>query len=510
MIGEQSYDEILNQWFSHYLYGVDNGIENMPAVTAQSNNDTKVWNTYDDWKTEDAITLTGESAKEKTASISSDYDAIGVNKDNWEEVFTGGSTASSAMYTMDVTADTVLKGSVAVNFQAATTNGAMVETPRGESRSAVDHDSAVDPAALDHDNYVGAAATGETVDTPEASLINRDGLMVSAMLVDIAPEGETFPAFNTAPTYVEKTILAKDGAWMGGGLENLDLVELKPTDVSYKIVARGWMDLCNPGAGYDSASAQNKVKLVEGKYYDYTLYLQPNLYEVEAGHRLALVIYAYEPGKATYAQNYTITVDNASVSAEIPVEKAPSNPTGLPYTDVAADSWYYEAVKYVTDQGIMNGTTPTTFSPMTTTSRAMIVTMLWRMEGSPVVNYRMDFTDVKEDAYYAEAVRWAASEGIVDGYEDGTFGPDKTVTREQMATILYRYAQEKQYDVSGRNDLSAFADAARVSAYAKEAMQWAVDAGLISGIGDNLVPQNGANRAQVATMLMRFAENVNQ
>ena len=82
----------------------------MPAVTAQSNNDTKVWNTYDDWKTEDAITLTGESAKEKTASISSDYDAIGVNKDNWEEVFTGGSTASSAMYTMDVTADTVLKG----------------------------------------------------------------------------------------------------------------------------------------------------------------------------------------------------------------------------------------------------------------------------------------------------------------------------------------------------------------------------------------------------------------
>lgn len=115
------------------------------------------------------------------------------------------------------------------------------------------------------------------------ALINRDGLMVSAMLVDIAPEGETFPAFNTAPTYVEKTILAKDGAWMGGGLENLDLVELKPTDVSYKIVARGWMDLCNPGAGYDSASAQNKVKLVEGKYYDYTLYLQPNLYEVEAG-----------------------------------------------------------------------------------------------------------------------------------------------------------------------------------------------------------------------------------
>ena len=177
---------------------MDNGIENMPAVTAQSNNDTKVWNTYDDWKTEDAITLTGESAKEKTASISSDYDAIGVNnKDNWEEVFTGGSTA--AMYTMDVTRDTVLKGSVAVNFRLPPPTVRWWETPRGESRSAVDHDSAVDPAALDHDNYVGAAATGETVDTPEASLINRDGLMVSAMLVDIAPEGRPSPPSTLRP-----------------------------------------------------------------------------------------------------------------------------------------------------------------------------------------------------------------------------------------------------------------------------------------------------------------------
>lgn len=124
------------------------------------------------------------------------------------------------------------------------------------------------------------------------------------------------------------------------------------------------------------------------------------------------MIYAYEPGKATYAQNYTITVDNASVSAEIPVEKAPSNPTGLPYTDVAADSWYYEAVKYVTDQGIMNGTTPTTFSPMTTTSRAMLSPCSGG-GGEPCGELPQDFTDVKEDAYYAEAVRWAASEGIV-------------------------------------------------------------------------------------------------
>lgn len=509
LIGEQSYDEILNRWFSHYLYGVDNGIEDMPAVTAQSNNDSKVWNTYDDWKTDKAISITGTDAAKKTASISSDYAAIGVDRSNWKDVFTSGSTDSSAMYAMDVTGDTVLKGSVAVKFRAATTNGEMVQTPRGESRTGVDHDNAVDPSALDHDNYVGMASVGGTVDTPKATLIDRDALMVSAMLVDIAPEGKTFPAFNPDYTYVPKKMLAKGGAWQGGGLKNMDLVELETTDVPYKIVAQGWMDLCNPGAGYDSASAASKVKLEEGKYYDYTLYLQPNLYEVKAGHKLALVLYAYEPGMADYAQNYTITVDNTSVNATIPVDQMPNGPvvpTDLPYKDVAADSWYYDAVKYVTEKGIMNGTSATTFSPMTTTSRAMIVTMLWRMEGSPVVNYAMDFSDVPGEAYYAEAVRWAASEKIVDGYGNGRFGSDDPVTREQMAAILYRYAQHKGNDVSGQNDLSAFPDASSVSSYAKPAMGWAVETGLISGVGSNLAPRSGASRAQVATMLMRFAQ----
>ena len=383
---------------------------------------------------------------------------------------------------------------------------------RGESsQTVVDHDSAVDPSALDHDNYIGQATSGRTVQTPDKALIDRDGLMVSAMLVDIAPEGQNFPAFNTNPTYVDKTTLAKGGAWQGGGLPNLDLVELKTSNVPYKIIARGWMDLCNPTAGYDSVTAADKVKLEEGKYYDYTIYLQPNLYEVEAGHKLALVIYAYEPGKASYSQNYTITVDNASVSASIPVDQLPaSQPTALPYTDVAADSWYYDAVQYVTDEGIMNGTSSTTFSPMTTTNRAMIITMLWRMEGSPAVNYAMDYTDVPADAYYTEAVRWATSEQIMGGYGDGLFGPENAVTREQMATILNRYAAYKGYDVSGQNDLAAYPDAGTVSEYAKTAMGWAVDAGLINGIDGSLVPKGGANRAQVATMLMRFAESVAQ
>ena len=511
-IGDQSYDEILNQWFSHYLYGVENGIENMPAVTAQSSHDAQVWNTYDDWKTDQAITLTGASATEETSSISSNYAATGVDRSNWQDTFTSGSTASSAMYTMDVTADTVIKGSVAVSFQAATTNGKTVAAPKGESTALVDHDSRIDLAALDHDNYVSQASTGETVNTPDAALIDRDGLMVSAMLVDIAPEGETFPAFNTNPTYVDKTVLSEGGAWMGGGLKNFDLVEMTTTDVSYKIIARGWMDLCNPGSGYDSSTATDKVKLVEGKYYDYTLYLQPNLYEVEAGHKLALVIYAWEPGMAEYTQSYTITVNNASVSASIPVDSSTSS---LPYTDVSTGDWYYTAVQYVTDAGIMNGTKPTLFEPDTTTTRAMIVTMINRLEGSPVYEGEPKgapvFDDVGVGSWYYDAVRWAASEGIVAGYGNGYFGSEDTVTREDLAVILYRYAQYKGYDLTASRDLSAFTDAASVSDYAKEAMEWAVSTGLITGVKpDTLSPKTGADRAQVATMLMRFAEKVAQ
>lgn len=171
----------------------------MAAVTAQSNSNTDVWTTYADWKADESVTLTGASATEKTSTISSDYAAIDVTRRNWKDILTSGSTASSSMYTMDVTKDTVIKGSVAVNFKAATTNGEEITTPRGETKAVVDHDNLVDIARLDHDNYVGVASTGETVQTPDADLIDRDGLMVSAMLVDIAPKARPLPPATPTP-----------------------------------------------------------------------------------------------------------------------------------------------------------------------------------------------------------------------------------------------------------------------------------------------------------------------
>lgn len=437
-IDGESYNNVLNRWFSHYLCGVENGAENMAAVTAQSNVDASVWNTYDSWTTDESIALSNADDT-GTTTINSDYATQGINRRNWRDALTAGSTDVSAMYTMDVDADTVIKGSVAVSFTASADNYDAPETtsPRGT----VDHDNYVgeETNALDHDNYVGAASAdgAVTVSLPDgADLIDRDALMVSAMLVDIAPEGTTFPAYNTQGSYVPKTITA-GGAWMGGGLNNYDYAELNATDVSYKIIARGWMDLCNPGAGYDSASAGTKVALKVGENHDYTIYLQPNLYTVKEGHKLALVIYTYEPGKANYSQDYQITLENASVSAEIPVDKIPAVPA-LPFTDVPADTELYAAVKWAAANGVTAGTSATTFSPNDTCTRAQAVTLLYNAAGAPAVSDTVSFADVAADAYYADAVAWAAANGVTVGTSATTFSPDDACTRGQIVCMLYR------------------------------------------------------------------------
>ena len=182
----------------------------------------------------------------------------------------------------------------------------------------------------------------------------------------------------------------------------------------------------------------------------------------------------------------------------------------LPFTDVAEHAWYADAAAYVYEHGLMAGTSATTFAPDVTTSRAMIATILWRMAGSPVVNYAMNYTDVAQGQWYSEAVRWATSEGVVTGYGNGLFGTNDPITREQLAVMLHRYAQHEGCDVSIGEDTNilSYADAFTVSEYAVSALQWACGAGIISGTGDGstLTPQGEATRAQAATVLMRFCE----
>ncbi len=182
--------------------------------------------------------------------------------------------------------------------------------------------------------------------------------------------------------------------------------------------------------------------------------------------------------------------------------------SGMKFTDVATSSWYYSAVKYMQDKGLMAGTSTTTFSPDMTTTRAMIVTILYRMENEPAAT-ASTFPDVAAGQWYSNAVAWAAANGIVSGYDNGNFGPEDIITREQMAAILFRYASFKGYDVTKTANLSAYGDGTQVSEYAQSSMQWANGAGLITGTDTNLLlPTGSATRAQVASILMRFLENI--
>lgn len=183
--------------------------------------------------------------------------------------------------------------------------------------------------------------------------------------------------------------------------------------------------------------------------------------------------------------------------------------SGLPFGDVKTADWFYNDVKYVYEKGMMAGTAADVFAPNATTTRAMIVTILYRLEGSPAVTGTSAFVDVPAGQWYTDAVNWAAANQIVKGTSATTFAPNDSITREQMAAILYRYAQYKGYDVTKKADLSGYSDNGQVSAYAKDALAWANAAKLINGVTNTtLAPQGNATRAQVSAILHRFCNGV--
>lgn len=207
---------------------------------------------------------------------------------------------------------------------------------------------------------------------------------------------------------------------------------------------------------------------------------------------------------------YTFTMPASAVKVGVSYVKATETPSETKFNDVSANDWFASAVDYVTGKGMMNGTADNTFSPKANTTRGMVVTVLYRLENQPSTSVA-SFTDVASGAYYANAVAWANANGIVSGYGSGKFGPNDKVTREQLAAILYRYAQYKKYDVSVGEDTNilSYDDAQSISSYAIPAIQWACGAGVVTGkSGSKLDPKGNATRAEVAAMLMRFCENV--
>ena len=201
----------------------------------------------------------------------------------------------------------------------------------------------------------------------------------------------------------------------------------------------------------------------------------------------------------------TYTVDKLTVSTRIEVTFTNGK---LPFTDVRESDWFYDDVVFAYENGLFSGTSDTTFSPNTSMTRAMLVTVLYRLEGQPAVNGRSGFSDVQYNGYYEDAVTWAADNGIVNGTSTSTFSPNVNVTREQMAAILYRYAQYKKYNTAASSSLNSFSDHTSVSGYAVASLQWSVAEKLVNGSNGKLMPTGNASRAQVAAILHRFAENV--
>ncbi|MGE4214159.1 MAG: S-layer homology domain-containing protein [Anaerotignaceae bacterium] len=220
--------------------------------------------------------------------------------------------------------------------------------------------------------------------------------------------------------------------------------------------------------------------------------------------------YSFEDVTKAHTITASFVETKEEVKEEVKEEKKDENSKKASFGDVKDGDWFKKAVDYVTENGLMSGTSDKEFAPNLSTTRGMIVTILWRLEGQPSAKGKANFTDVADGEYYAEAVAWAAENDIVGGYGNGIFAPNDVITREQLASILYRYSKVKGYDTTqGGMAVKEFSDYSQLSSWAGESTSWAVNAGLISGTGNSqLDPKGSATRAQVASILMRYCEEV--
>lgn len=439
------YDTVLNRWFSHYLFGVNNGAENMAAVTVQSNLDGS-WTTYDDWKTDASVTYAGSAEESATSTVAGR---------------TANAAAQKAVYTFEVPEDVTVQGAVAVTFTAKPTSEKIGEL---------------------------------------------DGIRLTADLKDNS--AEAYMAFVPSRSYLPLTTLKESGAWIGGGVSNFDLVEYKQTATTSKSIGQGYIDVYNPGAGYQSCETGKRVDLQNGESYTYTVYLQPSVYTVKAGHTLELSL-------SMSSGDISLEVDNASVSVKVPVHEdvqptPDPDPDPIDFVDVKDNDWFKEAVDFVSANGLMDGMGNNKFQPGTGTSRAMVATVLYRLAGEPSVEgMTCPFTDV--GGWYHDAIVWAYNEGVVKGMTATTFCPNQLITREQMATMLWRMidVDGEFEDEFSEADIAAalnemFKDGSTVSGYAKYGVAFCAGAELMVGDHGTFRPQATLNRAELAQVLMNL------
>lgn len=355
----------------------------------------------------------------------------------------------------------------------------------------------------DHDTLSGGGKVTLTLERgnlPDGEVVTVSGTDEAGNAVTLTDNGDgTYSATLPNKTQTYTFIAVYDGCQTIAPKTDFTTVKVQqrssgggePAKPSFPVkISNSGDGVAKVDKSYASAGAKVTITVTPGR----NATVQRITVTDEDGERLKLT----ENRDGTYS--FTMPNGAANVYARF-------SGSGLPFADVPSGSWYYDDVAYVYDTGLMTGLTATAFGPNLSTTRGMIVTILWRMENEPAAKHGCPFADVRRGSYYEQAIAWASENGIVTGFDASTFAPDRAITREQLAAILFRFAAYRGMDaVTLRENLSSFQDQAAISAYAVSALNWAVGEGLMQGTGDKLEPTGNATRAQVAAMLRRFIQ----
>ena len=357
----------------------------------------------------------------------------------------------------------------------------------------------------DHDTLSGGGKVTLTLkrgNLPDGAVVTVSGTDEAGNAVTMTDNGDgTYSATLPNKTQTYTFIAAYDGSQTIAPKTDFTTVKVQqrssgggePAKPSFPVkISNSGDGVAKVDKSYASAGAKVTITVTPGR----NATVQRITVTDEDGQRLKLT----ENRDGTYS--FTMPSGTANVYVRF-------SGSGLPFADVPSGSWYYDDVAYVYDTGLMTGLTATAFGPNLSTTRGMIVTILWRMENEPAARHGCPFADVRRGSYYEQAIAWASENGIVTGFDASTFAPDRAITREQLAAILFRFAAYRGMDaVTLRENLSSFQDQAAISAYAVSALNWAVGEGLMQGTGDKLEPTGSATRAQVAAILSRYAQNI--
>ena len=302
LIDGKFYDDIVNEWISHYLYGVENGAEKMPEVLAQTNYDQKKWEVESAWETEHTMKLA--SKEESKTVIDTDWEKAGVSAENFDDVMAQKSTNMAQRYVTDPFEKAVtVQGTVCLNLKAALKDGNIETDFDPENRNDVDTLT----MQLGNSKVSG----------------KMDDVEIAVLLCDVCDEEfDSIQTVDPERNIVPVTTVKEGGIINGGDLPAFDEAEFNTVHKKYRVITRAFADLCNPEAGYAPETAQNSIELKKGEYHDYSVYLNATRYTVEPGHRLAVVVATEDPVNCLIHKTYSVEIDDNSVMVEVPVTKA--------------------------------------------------------------------------------------------------------------------------------------------------------------------------------------------